>query len=757
MRVAIVSTGGPGRIPDSDREATRDLFPKCGFNTGNFAFWGGIARHIANEKSFVPWSFNPDQVRANYDALVFPAANQINSNNDLGYFADLFERTQLPCVVVGLGAQADKVGDKVTISAGTRRWLSVIAERSLTLGVRGTYTAEVLGGLGIHNVEVVGCPSFFLNPSATLGRELEKKLSAPSRSVAFCQGEFHNDQRAVERKVFDWASKRGAPYVCQAPEKVISLARGRLDELSDADIDAIRSYLSPDLSPEEFLQVAQASFKTFFDIDAWLAHLKQFDLSVGARLHGNILAVQAGTPGIIIPHDSRTNELARTGRLPVLSTEQFLECADVEEVKRRAGFDGLEFDTTRHELASKLARILRDSGLEIGAELSGLAAAGPVAASPSIDSEVTSRQRVETVSAETNQSIKAIDFAPSYIHPLHVRAKGIWPQYGQLQTRLRGRVYYSDILQPTDQWTTWKGEPTHTVPLDQQKPENYHDTHNHYQLILSEVLNFIPGANAIPIWGDGAAIAQGSGAWGAFFSARSSYYDPTTMRGSFVPEGFKAVPRDEFDCQLTGLEVDVLNGGKPGVYPNKAKHGISIVGFGNPNSHALSVICENFDCAPELRKGQFEAGIYFQNSIHPEYGRLIVSDFDKSHIGLDFRRTLFKWGAVQIKSAGPGTGIVFDEGKGGEIYTGSRWVGQDTLRWQTIRMAEEGLRIVTPDGKREVLAVDAYGGLYLSGDIYLNGRKFQASSEASPGGLLRQIATVLLQRVLKWLERPVAG
>jgi len=351
----------------------------------------------------------------------------------------------------------------------------------------------------------------------------------------------------------------------------------------------------------------------------------------------------------------------------------------------------------------------------------------------------------------------SIEDAQSFVVKGHPREKGVWPQYYGLNTRLRGRLYFSDIIRKSDGWTNYTGEVAGPVDLSEQTPENYHDTHNHYQLILSEVWNFVPHVNAIPIWGDGTALGPNSNAWGAFFSARSAHVDTSEpgnahLKESF-PENFNPGPREDFDSQLCGLEVDVLNGGKPGVFPNKAKHGIQIVGFGVPNSHAISIICENFDCAPVLRKGQFEAAIYIQNSIHPDYGRVLVSDFDQAHIGLDFRKTIFSWGAVQLNAPKPGSGVVFSEGSGGEIYSGDRWSGSETTKnWMTIRVGEGGLRIVNHDGTKEIVAVDQQGGIHLNGDVYVNGVRLSTVGHA-PGGNVSSKGVLALARAFARVGR----
>ncbi|MDX3883207.1 MAG: hypothetical protein QHC65_02210 [Sphingomonas sp.] len=316
-----------------------------------------------------------------------------------------------------------------------------------------------------------------------------------------------------------------------------------------------------------------------------------------------------------------------------------------------------------------------------------------------------------------------------FVHDNHIRKYGIWPQYFGLKTRLRGNVFFSDIINPDDQWTDWEGRPANVVDLSQQTPENYHDTHNHYQNVMSEVWNFAPHTNGIAFWGDASAIANDSAAWGGFVSARSSYVRYTGTPGSkfeeALPPGLNhSVSREDFDCQLTGLEVDVINGGKPGVMGNKAKHGITIVGFGNPNSHAVSVICENFDCEESRRRGQFETGVYFQNSIHPDYGRLVVADFDRARIGLDFRGAVFREGAAQFRTVGSGTGIVFNGGKGGEVYAEAQSAVAQEDSCLTIRCGKAGLRILDSAGEKTLIHIDGEGRIVISGEVVINGKVF---------------------------------
>ena len=207
---------------------------------------------------------------------------------------------------------------------------------------------------------------------------------------------------------------------------------------------------------------------------------------------------------------------------------------------------------------------------------------------------------------------------------------------------------------------------------------------------------------------------------------------------------------ETYDTQLTGVEIDVLNDGLPGVYPNMSKTGLQVVGFGNPNSMAIEVRCEDTDkqiAEGESRRGVWESGIYFKNSIAP-YGRVLVTDFDQAKMGLDFRSTLFTEGAIDLRSEQVGTGIIYNNGNSGEIYGGKRWDGTDDPNdWLTLRMGTGGLRIVSQDNTTELVAIDNYGGVYLNGDIYWNGERLENAENinfTSSTGSSLSIATVIL-------------
>ena len=104
-------------------------------------------------------------------------------------------------------------------------------------------------------------------------------------------------------------------------------------------------------------------FVSYFDVNEWMYQLHQFDLSVGTRLHGNMLALQAGTPSIFLPHDSRTQELADIMALPTYPLEKVTRASTIEKVVANVSFDGEFYDLSRQKLAKKDKGLINQTGL----------------------------------------------------------------------------------------------------------------------------------------------------------------------------------------------------------------------------------------------------------------------------------------------------------------------------------------------------------------------------------------------------------
>lgn len=346
-RVGIVSTAPNGRIDNPDQRKTSELYDMCGHNVGNLAFWGAVSSYVADDKVFFGWNFDPAEVNEKVDVLVFPAANQLNPRFDLGSFSERFEKVKVPLVIVGLGAQAEAYGRPVELKDGTARWLKVVAERTKTIGSRGVFSAEVMSNYGVKNVEVIGCPSFFLNPRNDLGAVLSSKMKAAYGRISINQGDVPDNVWKAEQMLATHAARPESQYVVQAPSFWISLALGRFEELNAAERDRYAS-----LFPEGGKRPS-----VYFNFADWIGSLKSYDLSIGTRIHGNILALQAEIPAICIDHDSRTRELSETIGMPREAIREFMKYESVEAFVAAYCFSWENFDQNRNELKSRLVRI----------------------------------------------------------------------------------------------------------------------------------------------------------------------------------------------------------------------------------------------------------------------------------------------------------------------------------------------------------------------------------------------------------------
>jgi hypothetical protein len=112
-----------------------------------------------------------ERYNAEYDYVFLRGSNYIHSHMDWENAEQVLPKLKIPVLAFGVGAQAPKEG-KLQLSDQSKRIWKIIADKSASLGVRGTYTAEVLWDLGIKNVRIVGCPTAFRNNDPDLRIDL---------------------------------------------------------------------------------------------------------------------------------------------------------------------------------------------------------------------------------------------------------------------------------------------------------------------------------------------------------------------------------------------------------------------------------------------------------------------------------------------------------------------------------------------------------------------------------------------------------
>jgi len=389
--------GTPGFVREPSRFDTEKLLKVLGENSGNLMFQYAATELIGANKKNIGRSeidYTDPNALDGAEVLVLPAANHLRLNADWTGLLNFLEKSNLPLVVLGLGAQSPKIGgEQDTIKAlkadlHVSRLASIIRERAKLVTVRGAYSQAVCAELGMPDVLVLGCPSALLNPDPNAGKVIEEKLEAlKSRQdvpllalTAAAPFEIHrNTEKLIaERKLFTWLRQRGGLYVQQSGGPQAASAVGAAwRNVSEKHRNSIQWVLQPDTEPEMFWSFMERKGRFYTSAPTWIEEMATVELSLGTRLHGNMAAIAASTPGIVIAHDSRTSDLIDTMKLPNTSIEHVTESNGVNEIIKSVHFDGTEFDRWRSETAQNLYRAFAHVGIHGSEHLRNLALSCP--------------------------------------------------------------------------------------------------------------------------------------------------------------------------------------------------------------------------------------------------------------------------------------------------------------------------------------------------------------------------------------------
>lgn len=299
-----------------------------GANTGNMMIGHGLFHGTsAARKEFHPGfaTIPAEHLHEQYDAIFIPASNFVAASVDLAEQADYFARTKLPLYCFGLGSQM-LPGERRALKPGTDRFLRLVSERSGSIGVRGTFTAEVLWEIGIRNVSVVGCPSLLSMRPATLELLASRKPTLDKVALGFSNNVRQHAlvpgaMRAGENGLFQRMLGENAFYILQNEaselELLAAMARGDSPGVAAA-IERIARLFEIAPGRADVRRFLETRLRVFFSVEEWLSSTRTMTAAAGTRFHGNIAALLSGTPALFLVHDMRTLELCELLRAPHL-------------------------------------------------------------------------------------------------------------------------------------------------------------------------------------------------------------------------------------------------------------------------------------------------------------------------------------------------------------------------------------------------------------------------------------------------------
>lgn len=362
MRVAII--GQPGYIHDSYKKNIDDLFRGIGFNTGNLVYMYAVTQHIQSEKHFFGWKIDVDLINNNYDVLVFVAANQLHPDKDMSILADLFDSIKIPSFVIGLGAQASNFSQKMIFNRGTLRFIDIIKEKCSHISARGDFTASVLTDHGATNVVATGCPSNFINFDPKLGDKIvfkDKKINS-----LVINNNLREDMYDFLSKTINNNQFSDLKFIMQEPKLVLDFCRNKTtSEYYGQVIKKIQNTLMPTYELSDVEKFSINNFETFFNTEVWMEYLRRFDLSIGSRMHGNMIALQSGIPTIFLTHDARLQEMVDIMKLPSVKFNEAAKTNHLEEILPLINYDPTVYNNNRIKLAKLFYNIYDSHGIDI--------------------------------------------------------------------------------------------------------------------------------------------------------------------------------------------------------------------------------------------------------------------------------------------------------------------------------------------------------------------------------------------------------
>jgi hypothetical protein len=312
-RLLLRAPKDPFELHSPDRTLARNLI---GNNSGNLVFSGAawkLLRAPGVEIEADGLTVGPrdaDRINERYDAYVLPLANAFRPSYEayLDRQTALIRRLRIPVVVLGVGAQGTVDGDwsaLAPIEANVKAFASAVLDRSATIGVRGELTRDYLAGIGIRDTEVIGCPSMFLRGD-TLPLRPRAPVLPPDARLALTISPYLRAMGALARATYE--RHPDLVYFAQdLPTLQLMLLGDPLEERRTG------TWLPTERTHPLF---ADGRTRLYVDPWPWIDALREFDFSFGTRIHGTIAALLAGTPAMVLAHDSRTLELARYFEIP---------------------------------------------------------------------------------------------------------------------------------------------------------------------------------------------------------------------------------------------------------------------------------------------------------------------------------------------------------------------------------------------------------------------------------------------------------
>lgn len=314
----------------------RDRF---GSNNGNLIYQYSVIRALMTEDvefysdEYATNPNNAEKINETYDAYILPFADAFRSNfmGHLRQYTELIKKLEIPVIVIGIGVKAP-FGYDITkgfdYDNDVKDFVEAVLEKSSIIGLRGQITGDYLEHLGFtpeKDFTVIGCPSMY-----TFGRDIKlKEINLNSESLVSLNA---SNIATQETMLFlDKVSEQFKNYYF-IPQSYLEFT---LNYFGTGAVKNVVENFPQNISSKYY---SEGRVKYFLNAPTWFDFMKKIDLSIGTRLHGNIVATINGTPSITIVHDTRMKELADYHKLPAITLEDINENTKLENLIEEIDF-----------------------------------------------------------------------------------------------------------------------------------------------------------------------------------------------------------------------------------------------------------------------------------------------------------------------------------------------------------------------------------------------------------------------------------
>jgi hypothetical protein len=323
------------------------------------------------------------RANAEYDYCFLRGSNYLHAQMNWQATAEVLTKLKIPVLAFGVGAQAPAHG-RLELSPESVRVWRLIADSCVSVGVRGDYTAEVLWEIGVRNVRVIGCPTLFRRRDPQLRIDLPPLETI--RRVAFTlRREVSATYARDIKRYLDLQKQVILDLADRFPELVVS-AQGEIEEKKlvigtpEQGAEALEQLDKAGWldGPEGRLTALYRDHLFYSDVVAdYDALVRQQQLTLGYRLHGNLIALANRVPSIYFTYDSRTAEFAETFKIPAFDVfagepfdlEHYWDQAKFERFNRayRHGWREMVAFLDENGIAHRLGRDAADPTVPVAA------------------------------------------------------------------------------------------------------------------------------------------------------------------------------------------------------------------------------------------------------------------------------------------------------------------------------------------------------------------------------------------------------